>query len=145
MELPTALSGLSPQSFSQKNFLNFFLKKTRSEKSFSYISGNGTFLYFLKRKLFLYFRKWIFSIFRETETPKKILIFRKTETPKKFFIFQETELSHISGNGNPKKLLIFQEVTFRARKVKKPTLKKLVISQEMENFSYSRITADFVC
>ena len=27
------------------------------------------------------------------------------------------ELSYISGNVNPKKLLTFQEVTFRARKV----------------------------
>ena len=35
------------------------------------------FLYFLKRKLFSYFRK--------------------RKTPKKFLIFQETELSHISG------------------------------------------------
>ena len=31
---------------------------------------------------------------------------------KKFLIFQETKLSYISGNGNPKKLLLFQEVTF---------------------------------
>ena len=29
------------------------------------------------------------------------------------------ELSYISGNGNPKKVLIFKEVTFRARKIKK--------------------------
>ena len=35
---------------------------------------------------------------------------------KKFLMFQETELSFISGKGNPKKLLIFQEVTFQARK-----------------------------
>ena len=46
------------------------------------------------------------------------------ETSKKFLVFQETELSYILGNGNPKKLLLFQKVTFRARK-KKPTLKKL--------------------
>ena len=33
------------------------------------------------------------------------------------------ELSYISGNGNPKKLLIFQEATFRAQKNnKKKTL-----------------------
>ena len=38
---------------------------------------------------------------------------------KKFLIFQETELFYISGNVNPKKLLIFQEVTFQARKNKK--------------------------
>ena len=40
---------------------------------------------------------------------KAILIFQETETPKNFFIFRETELSYISGNGNPKKLLIFLE------------------------------------
>ena len=50
---------------------------------------------------------------------KKLLIFsyisRNRNHDKKFFIFQETELSHISGKRNPKKLLILQEVTFRAR------------------------------
>ena len=38
---------------------------------------------------------------------------------KAFLIFQETELSCFSGNENPKKLLICQTVTFRARKNKK--------------------------
>ena len=43
------------------------------------------------------------------------------------------ELSHISGNGSPKKLLIFQEVTFRARKMKKKnTLKKFLIFREIK-------------
>ena len=37
-------------------------------------------------------------------------------TQENFLIFQEKELSYISGNANPKKSLIFQEVTFRARK-----------------------------
>ena len=37
-------------------------------------------------------------------------MFQETETWKKFFIFQETELSYISGNANPKKFLIFQEM-----------------------------------
>ena len=41
------------------------------------------------------------------------------------------ELFYISGNRNPKKLLIFQEVTSRAQKMKKPTLEKLIF-QEME-------------
>ena len=45
------------------------------------------------------------------------LIFQETETPKKFL--------YISGNGNPKKLLIFQEVTFQSRKNKKICLVKL--------------------
>ena len=43
----------------------------------------------------------------------------ETQTPKKFLIFQETELSYISGNGNSKRLLISQEVTFRPRRIKK--------------------------
>ena len=68
-----------------------------------------------------------FLIFREMELSgsnikkfflfsqkKAFLIFRETETTKKLFIFQETELSYISGNGNPKKLLIFQEVISQA-------------------------------
>ena len=81
-----------------------------SVESFSYISGNGPFLYFRKwnpEKNSLYFRKRNIFIFWETDTPKKILI------------FQETKLPYISGNGNSKKLLIFQEVTFRARKIKR--------------------------
>ena len=69
-------------------------------------------LFSQKRKLFVYFRKRI------------------------FLIFQETDLSYISGNVNPKKLLIFQEVTFRARKVKRtkkePTLKMFLIFQEIK-------------
>ena len=40
-------------------------------------------------------------------------------------MFQETEHSYISRTGNPKKLFIFQKVTFRA-------LKKCPIFQEME-------------
>ena len=69
-------------------------------------SNIKSFLYFLKRRLFLYFGKW------------------------NFFIFQETELFYILGNGNPKnipyipgngnrKKLLFQEVTFLSRKMKK--------------------------
>ena len=34
------------------------------------------------------------------------------------------ELSYISGKGNPKNLLIFQEVTFLARKMKKTHFEK---------------------
>ena len=96
-------------------------------------------LYFLKRKLFLYYPKETFSyisgnttlhfsaqdqriqkstpkkflILQETETSKKFLIFSQKETPKKFFIFQEMELSYIEGN--PKK-------TFRDQKFKKSFL-----------------------
>ena len=36
---------------------------------------------------------------------------------------------------DPKKLLIFKEVTFRARKMKNPILKKLLIFQEIDLFN----------
>ena len=45
------------------------------------------------------------------------------------------ELSYISGNKNPKKLLILQEVIFRAQKIRKNSLKKLFILREMELYS----------
>ena len=54
------------------------------------------------------FSKEVFLMFRENKYHRK-----------KFVLFQETELSYISGNGNPKKLLIFQEVTFQAQKIKR--------------------------
>ena len=79
-------------------------------KKISFASGKWNFLtlilknflYFLERKLFLYFAK---------RKPRK--------NP------------YISGNGNPKKLRIFQEVIFLARKIKKLTLKKFLIFQEV--------------
>ena len=43
-------------------------------------------------------------------------MFQEIETLKIFVIFQETELPYNSENRNPKKLLIFQEVTFGAQK-----------------------------
>ena len=60
------------------------------------LSGSNirNFSYFLKRKLFLYFRK--------QKPTKKSLYFRK----RNFF--------YISGNGNPEKRFIFQEVTLQA-------------------------------
>ena len=70
-----------------------------------------------------------FPIFSQKKT---FVIFRETETPKFFFTFQDAKLSYISGNGNTKKLLIFQEVTFRTRKIKKSTLKKFLSFQETE-------------
>ena len=66
-------------------------------------------------KKFLYF-----LVFRGMECSgpniKKFLSFSQK---KAFLIFQEMELSYISGNGNPKNLLIFEEVTFLAWKMKK--------------------------
>ena len=87
------------------------------------------------KKFFIFSQKKAVLILQETETPKKFLrfyqkkafqLFREMETPKKYLRFKETELSYISGNGNPKKLLIFQEVIFRAPKVKS---KKKVCSE----------------
>ena len=60
---------------------------------------------------------------------------------KKFLIFsQKNFFIYILGNGNPKNLLysmrqnflIFQEVTFWGRKSKTPTLKNVLIYQEIE-------------
>ena len=73
------------------------------------------------KKFLIFFQKKAFLIYLETETPppsppkKKFLYFRKQN----FLIFQETE--------TPKKFLIFHKVTFRARKMKKPTLKKFLM------------------
>ena len=105
-----------------------------SKENFSYISGNGTLQNFELQKL----KKSAprkFLILQETETPRKllifsqkkvVLIFRKMETPKRLFIFQETELSYISRNEAflINISLIFQEVTFQARKIEKKTFLK---------------------
>ena len=76
--LTSALFGLSPQKFSLKKFL-----------------------YFLKRKHFLYFQKWnpilsspALKIFSEKDRSEKFLIFRKTEL-KKLFILQKMEFFYI--------------------------------------------------
>ena len=51
---------------------------------------------------------------------KAFLIFQETANlEKNSYIFSKESCSYISGNGNPKKLLIFQEVTFCAQKVKR--------------------------
>ena len=47
----------------------------------------------------------------------------------------ETELFYISGNGNPKKILIFQIVTFRARKMEKPDSEKTTYILRNGSFS----------
>ena len=54
------------------------------------------------------------------------------------------KISYISANGNPKKLLIFQEVTFRARKIKKPTLKKSLIFQKIELSNSKKLNKTFL-
>ena len=101
-------------------------------KKISYTPGKWNFLtlifktfqYFLKRKLFLYFR--------EQKLQQKFLTFWERETLKKFLIFHGTELSYISRNGNPEKL-IFHEINFWAQKTN--TLKKFFMFQQMKLFS----------
>ena len=97
MQLPGALfkPKLEKKIPSEKKFLYFLIFP---EMGFSG-SNIKKFLYLLNRKILLYFGK-----------PK---------SRKKFLIFQEKETSYISGNRHPKKLLIFQEVIFRAQKNKK--------------------------
>ena len=71
----------------------------------------------LRLNKFLYFGKWNFLVLIFSQK-KAFLIFWEMKTLKKFLIFWEVELSYIWGNGNPEKLLIFQEVTFQAWKIK---------------------------
>ena len=74
---------------------------------------------FSQRKTFLIFQEMELSYISGNENPER-----------KILIFQETELFYISGNRNPKKLLIFQEtetlkrlifqeITFRVKKLKR--------------------------
>ena len=51
-----------------------------------------------------------------TPQKKAFLMFQETEF---FYISENGNLEKISGNGNPKKTFIFQEVTFRDKKIKK--------------------------
>ena len=54
-------------------------------------------------------------------------------TIKNVIIFSQKKLFFYFGKWNfLKKLLIFQEGTFQARKIKKPALKKFLIFREME-------------
>ena len=58
---------------------------------------------------------------KETEYPKKF--FSGNKNPEKiYFIFSKESFSYISGNRNSNNHPIFQEVTFRARKMKQSPL-----------------------
>ena len=69
---------------------------------------------------------------------KKILIFSQ----KKAFLYfgkqKPRKISYISENGNPKKFLIFEEVTFQAREMKKKPLLKDVLYFGKRNFLVPR-------
>ena len=72
------------------------------------------------KKFLAFSQKEAFSMFRETETPKKV------------FIFQGMDLSFILGNGNPEKILIFQKKTSEPQKWKKnPFLKSSLYFEEL--------------
>ena len=104
-------------------------KKTLSPKKLSYSSN------------FSYFRNWNPVLLSPQSKNKKkqswenLLCFRKRKPPKKLLYFFEKCCCYFSGNGKPektlyfRKLLIFKEITLRAEKMKKPTLKILLIFQ----------------
>ena len=127
-ELPGALFSIQARKIKKKstqrkcNFLTLILRN---------------FLYFLKRKLFLYLGKG---------NPEKT----SYNFSKEGFSYisgkgNSEKNPYISGNGNSKKLLIFQEVTSRAQKIKNPTLKKLLIFWEMELSSPKKLNKTFLC
>ena len=91
--MKTCTFGPNTQKFSLKKFLILFPKKTRPGK---------VLLYFLKRKLFLYFQEWTLPFSAQVKkkkgtTLRKLLTLQETEAPKKaFLVLQET--SYISGS-----------------------------------------------
>ena len=92
-----------PSSNIQKN--SYFLSKV----SFSYV--------FSKESFSLYFRKWNPVLSSPSSKNKKVhpeknfLYFQKRKPRNFFYIFPKESFSYISGNRNPKNLLVFQEVT----------------------------------
>ena len=70
------------------------------------------------KKNLLFFQKNVFLHLGKRKPRKKKKLIEKKK-PEKFLMFQKTELSYVSRNGNPKKLLLFQEVTFRVPAQKK--------------------------
>ena len=97
---------LIPSSKNNKNVL----EKVPPKKVlvFSYITGNGTFLYFLKRKLFIYFGK---------QKLRKNSLHIRNET----FLYFKTESNfHISGSKfSSLKIFLFWEVELSSPKLKK--------------------------
>ena len=79
-------------SSSIKRSLYFLMfQETEALKKSSYIWGNRNpkkFLYFLKRKFFLYFQKW-----NSTLLSSILKKWKEHPPPKRFLIFQEMELS----------------------------------------------------
>ena len=98
-----------------------------------YILRNGN-----HEKILYIFPKESFCYITGNENPKKLLKFQEVtfqawkikkihpgnisytsgnrSPPKTSYIFSKVNFLYVIGNGNPKKRLIFQEVTFQARK-----------------------------
>ena len=122
------LSNIYDGTFCKNSYLAHFLGPASKffAQKISYIFSKTFFLYF-KKYNFLALRLENFLYF-----PASALNFQETN----FFLYLRkgicpgiTELSYISGNkAFSYSSLIFQDVTFRARKMKKPT----IIFQEME-------------
>ena len=119
MELPSALFKSNLKKWKRSTLKNFNIL---SKNAFLIFSENGTFKPKLKKYIkktpckksfyiFWYFEKWNFLA----------VILRN------FLYFLKRMLSLYLENVNPKKLLIFEEVTFWAQKIKSPL---------WENFSY---------
>ena len=112
--------------FSQKKaFLVFFQKKTVLIFPGTELPSSSK----EKRNHFLYFPKWNAELLRPSPKTKRnplrenLLYFRKRK-PLKILIFQQTETL--------KKLLIFQEVTYKTRKNKKKfAVRKFLVSYDV--------------
>ena len=113
------IAGLRLVQFSA---LDWKIKKIHPEKNSLYLRKWNflalilkKFLYFLKRKLFIYFWKWNPAFFSPSSKNKKIHPENISHTSgngnleKTYHIFSKENFSYISGNGNPKKFLIVQE------------------------------------
>ena len=88
------------------------------------------FLNFLKRKLFLYFRK---------HKPRESFLYFWNRKPQNFFyIFSRESLSYISGNGHPEKILYISSngtlLYFRWWFVKPENVKFLILFLKLKYF-----------
>ena len=92
-------------------------------KKIPYISGNGTRHFSAQAQRIKKF------------TPRKLLKLQESKNPKRFILFFQKKASYIPENGNHEKKITPGNGTLRAQKMKKPTLKKLLIFPEIELFN----------
>ena len=151
MELPSALLRPSskkkthPEKISyiskEWNFLASRLKNSLYFRKWNFLALIlRNFLYFLKRNLFYISGNGAFCILRNGNPPKipyisrngTFLYLRKLKPWKK---------NYVSGNRNPKKLFIFEEVTFWARK--NPILKNFLYLGKCKKVSKKKVMNNF--